>query len=185
MGRFKALCDWVSGEGRETDRWGAVSEYMIGSVSDSQRVEVREGGKRNGGRSLDKIDPCTYLTETEAEQALQGVRKIISHLSSVKCMKIINMRVALFLHLYPTFSLIRVSIRSGKSDINMSSFCRLILDQTDPTLLVSVLSGYHCATLFTSYRTFALGFSIGDRSWQLPGNLSFSQNAGKFDLHQS
>ena len=50
MGSFKALYDWVSGEGRETGRWGGVSEHMIGSKSDSQRVEVREGGTKDGGR---------------------------------------------------------------------------------------------------------------------------------------
>ena len=109
----------------------------------------------------------------------------VSQNSIVSFMKITNMRGALFLHMHPTFSLMQASIRSGTSDINMSSFCGLILDQTDRTFLVSVPSDYSGAILITSYRAIALRFSIGDRSGLFPGHLSFSQNAGKFDLHQS
>ena len=96
-----------------------------------------------------------------------------------------NNEGALFLHMHHTFSLMRASIRPGTSDINMSSFCGLILDQTDRTFLVSMRSGYPGAVLLTSNRTIAQRFSIGDRSGLFSSHLFFSQNAGKFDLYQS
>ena len=46
-GRKRAKkCDKGDREGKERDRWAEASEYMIGLVSESQKVEVTEGEGR-------------------------------------------------------------------------------------------------------------------------------------------
>ena len=100
-------------------------------------------------------------------------------------MKTANLRATVYLQMYPPFSLMQASIRSGMPDIRLSSVSELIFDQAARTFLARVPSDVAGAILLISSWTIAHRFSIGDRSGLFPGHSSFSQNAGKCDRHHS
>ena len=61
----------------------------------------------------------------------------MSVISSVHDMKTTNLRVTVYLQMYPPTSLIQGSIQSSMPDIRLSSISKLISDQPARTLLAS------------------------------------------------